>query len=82
MINTDLGKSDYGTTYHCNPKRIDEDSKSKKRKYPLTRGEQPAQGSQHQQGIARSQRKTSYRKRRHVNMIISTEELLTNNFLN
>jgi len=30
IINTDLGKSGYGTTYHCNPKRTDEDSKPKK----------------------------------------------------
>jgi hypothetical protein len=33
---------------------------------------------QHQQGVARSQRKTSNRKRRHVSVIIGTEELLTN----
>ena len=30
IINTDLGKSGNGTTYHYNPKRIDEDSKPKK----------------------------------------------------
>jgi hypothetical protein len=30
IINTDLGKSSYGTTYHCNPTCIDEDSKPKK----------------------------------------------------
>jgi hypothetical protein len=30
ILNMDLSKSGYGTTYHCNPKRIDEDIKSKK----------------------------------------------------
>jgi hypothetical protein len=30
IIDTDLGKSGYGTTYHCNPKRTDKDSKPKK----------------------------------------------------
>jgi hypothetical protein len=39
IIDTDLGKSGYGTTYHCSAKRINEDSKPKKWKYPLTRGE-------------------------------------------
>jgi len=44
----------------------------------LTRDIQPAQESQHQQGIARSQRKTSNNKGRHVDVIIGTEQLLTN----
>jgi hypothetical protein len=29
IINMELGKSGYETTYHCNPKGIDEDSKPK-----------------------------------------------------